>query len=157
MANSILTAWDAKVAFTISMASIANVAGRQSTLIDNSTTKRPAAKISAQIRAGAAAPTNGASYDIFLLRANAASSPTITTDNAGLTDAALTVENARLIGSLVVTATANKYFYGDWDTSHLGPLGPLWGIAIRNNSGQTTGTTAGDHIVTYEYYYPEIQ
>ena len=157
MANDLLTAFDAKVAFTISMASLASAAGRQSTLIDNSSTKRPAAIIHAQIRAGTNAPNNGSSYDIYLIRANDPTTPTITSDNAGLVDAAITVENCRLIGSLVVTQTANKKFYGEWDTSHLGPLGSLWGIAIRNNSGQTTHATAGDHVVTYEYYYPQIQ
>ena len=156
MSNNVLTVFDAAANFTISLASLAANAGRQSTLISN-TGLKPAAKISITIKTGAVAPTSGQAYDVFLLRANADSSPTYVTDGAGASDAALTRQNAQLLGSIVVTATSAALFYGDFDTTPLGPLGPKWGILIKNNTGQTADTTEGNFVKTYEYFYPQIQ
>ena len=103
------------------------------------------------------APTAGQTYNVYLLRGDDASSSTFRTDNAGATDAAITIENATLLGQIVVTATATKSFYGEFDTSMLGPLGPEWGIAIKNNSGQTISATGSDHLAEYVYYVPEVQ
>ena len=47
-------------------------------------------------------------------------------------DAAITIENAPLLGTLVVTATANKNFQRIFDTAALGKLGTEFGVAVRN-------------------------
>lgn len=143
--------FDSSANFTITLASLADASGRQSTLISN-TNNRPGAKISIRIKSGAVAPTAGKIYEIYLLRSDG----TIADDGAGASDAALTIENAVLLGTIVVTATANKNFYGIFDTAPCGPLGPSWGIAVRNNSGQALSTTESDHRYAYEYYYPKV-
>lgn len=155
MANEIRTKFDVTTGFTITLASLANGSARQSTMIDN-TNNRPAMLVYLRIRSGAIAPTAGAIYEIYLLRGDAAA-PTYRTDGAGAVDAAITIENAQLLGTIVVTATINKDFFGDFDSAPLGPLGFEFGIAVKNNSGQALNATEGNHIKEFALYLPEIQ
>lgn len=152
MANPIYTKDVASAAFTITLASLANAAARQSTLVSNST-DYPAALIYIRIKSGAAAPTAGSVYEIYLIRSDG----TIADDAAGASDAAITIENAPLLGTIITTATTAKNFYGVFDTSALGPLGSSWGIAVKNSSGNALSSTEGDHYYKYAYYYPEVQ
>lgn len=156
MANEVRTKPIAKATFTLTLASLASGSGRQSTMVANSS-NYPAAIVTIRIKSSASAPTVNTTYDVYLLRGDDASSSTYRTDNAGASDAAVTIENAPLLGSIVVTATANKSFYADFDTSPLGPLGPEWGIAIVNRSGQALSATEGDHLKGYLYYVAEVQ
>lgn len=156
MANPITLPTQAKASFTITLASLANGNARQSDMIANSG-NRPAAIVYLKIKSGGSAPTAGTVYSVYLLRGNDPSSSTYRTDGAGASDAAITIENAPLLGTIVVTANTAKNFYGDFDTAPLGPLGPEWGIAVLNSSGQALSGTEGDHVKSYVYYNPEIQ
>lgn len=159
MANEIQTKTDTKANFTINIQSVADGAAVQSDMIDNddsASERRGAALLYFRVRSGAVAPDAGAIYEFYLLRGDA-ETPTYRTDNAGASAAAITIENATLVGTIVVTASTNKDFYGDFDTAPLGPLGPEWGVAFKNESGQTTNSTAGNHIKEYSRYLPEIQ
>ena len=151
MPSDILVPFQTKALFTITLASLATAAARQSTLISN-TGKFPAAIIHLRIKSGAVAPTAGLAYEVYLIRGDDAASSTYRTDNAGATDAAITIENATLLGTIVVTASANKNFYRELDTAHLGPLGVEWGIAVKNASGQALSTTEADHFKGYATY-----
>lgn len=131
-------------------------AARQSTMIANSS-NYPSATVYLRIKSGASAPTAGTVYEVYLLRGDDASSSGYRTDNAGASDAAITIENAQLLGTIVVTNTANKNFYGEFHTGFLGPLGPEWGIAIKNATNQAVSTTEGDHLKEYNYFVPEVQ
>ena len=142
------TALDAVAAFTITLASLANGAARQSDMIANASERR-AALVQLKIRSGGTAPTAGAIYEVFLLQGNGSG---YRTDGAGASDAAITIENAPLLGTIVVTATTNKDFYGNFDTAPLGPLGTEWGIAVRNSSGQALNATEGNHTKQYQTY-----
>lgn len=143
------TPMQTRATFTITLASLATASARQSTLISNSS-NYPAAMIFLQIKSGASGPTAGAVYELYLLRSDG----TTADDAAGASDAAITIENAPCIGTIIVTNTANKVFYGVFDTAPWGPLGGSWGIAVKNSSGQTISTTEGDHIKGYQYYSP---
>lgn len=155
MPNEIRTKRDSATALTCTLASLANGSARQSTLITNST-DRPAALVFLRIKSGASAPTVGSTYEVYLLRGSGAGTDIID-DNAGASDAAITIENAPLLGTIVVTATANKNFYGVFDTAPLGPLGTKWGIAVKNNSGQALSATEADHEKHFIAYVPEVQ
>lgn len=157
MPNEIKTKNITKATFTLTLASLANGSGRQSTLIDNSSNDYPAALVFLKIKSGGTGPTAGAVYEVYLIRGNDPSSSDYRSDGAGASDAALTIENATLIGTIVVTNTANKVFYGEFDTAPFGPLGPEWGIAVKNSSGQALHGTEGDHYKGYVYYVPEVQ
>ena len=154
MANEIRTKLDAFANFTITLASLASGAARQSTILTNPNA-RPAALINLRIQSGANAPAAGTIYEVYLLRSD--NITTYRTDNAGAADAAITIENAQLLGTIVVTNTANKNFYGDFDTAPLGPLGPAWGIAVKNMTDQALNATEGNHVKEYATYLPEIQ
>jgi hypothetical protein len=106
-----------------------------------------------RIQSGGVAPTAGAVYALFLLRSDG----TVADDNAGASDAAITIENAPLLGTIIVTATTNKNFYGVFDTATLGPLGSSFGIAVLNGSGQALNATEGNHLKRYTLYLPEVQ
>lgn len=152
-----------QTAFTITLASLAAGASRQSTLINNKVSINadgsgfPAAIVYVIIDSGAVAPTAGRLYEIYLLRGDNPLASNYRTDAAGATDAAITIENAQLLGTIVVTATANKKFYGEFDTAPLGPLGPEWGIAVKNNTDQALNATEGNHLKEFSYYIPEAQ
>lgn len=152
MANEIRTKDIARASFTITLASLANGSARQSTLVSNSN-DYPAALVNVKITSGGVAPTVGTVYEIYLLRTDG----TVADDNAGASDAAITIENSPLLGTIVVTASTAKAFYGVFDTAALGPLGPTWGIAVKNSTGQTLSATEGDHAYGYSYYVPEVQ
>jgi hypothetical protein len=141
---------------TITLTSLGIGAARQSTLITNSNPEQPSALLYVRIKSGTSAPAAGGTYDIYLLRANG-SGPDYITDGGGSSDAAITIENAQLIGSIIVTNTASKFFYGEFDLSHLGPLGPTFGFAVKNNTNQSISSTASDHKVYYDLYAPEVQ
>lgn len=116
-----------------------------------------AALVYIKIKSGAVAPTAGKVYEIYLLRGDDAAAPNYRTDGHNMTDAAITIENAQLLGTIIVTNTAAKVFYGEFDTAPLGPLGPEWSIAIKNATDQAVDTTEGNHLKEYSYYVPEAQ
>jgi len=152
-----------KQVLTCTLLSLAAAAARQSTMVNNNANPVagrgwPAAIVSLRIKSGAAAPTAGKTYEIYLLRGDDPSASTYRSDNAGASDAAITIENAMLLGTIVVTNTASKNFYGEFDTSALGPLGPEWGIAVKNASDQAFSAGAeADFLKEYMYYVPESQ
>jgi len=154
MANEIRTKLDAVQNFTISLAALASSAARQSTMVANPN-NRGAALIYLKIESGAAAPAAGTIYEVYLLRADSAG--TYRSDGAGAADAAITIVNAQILGTIVVTNNANTNFYGDFDTAPLGPLGFSWGIAVKNSTDQALNATEANHLKEYATYLPEIQ
>lgn len=151
MANEIRLKFDSPAALTISLASLANGSGRQSTLITGNT--RPGAIIDVKIRTGASAPTDNSVVDVYLIRGDG----TNRDDGAGASDAAWTARNAQLLGSLTVgTGTATDY-RATFDTGLVGALGGEWGIGIVNRTGQALDATGGNHVVSYRAYVPEVQ
>lgn len=157
MANQINIKNIADATFTITLASLADASARQSTLIDNSTNDYPAAIVHLKLKSSGSAPTAGKVYEVYLIRGDDPASSNYRSDGAGASDAAITIENAQLLGTIVVTATTNKLFYGEFDTWPLGPLGPEWGIAVKNSSGQALHATEGDMYKGYVLYVPEVQ
>lgn len=156
MPNEIRISPITKATFTMTLASLTNTNARQSTMIAN-TNNYPAAIVYLAIKSGAVAPTSQTVYEVFLLRGDDPSSSTHRTDGAGASDAGITILNAPQLGLIVVTNATNTVFRGEFDTAFLGPLGPEWGIAVRNSSGQALNATEGDHFKGYVYYVPEVQ
>ena len=137
--------------FTLTLASLASGSGRQTNMITNSE-DYPSALISIKIRSGTA-PAAGRAYKIYLIRGTG----TIRDDGAGASDAAITIENAPLLGTIIVTNTANKDFYAIIHTAEkgIGALGPEWGIAVVNDTDQALNSTEGNHFYGYTYMVPE--
>lgn len=133
-------------AFTITLASLASSTtgvGRQSTLVTSNTAK--SALIAVKFTVGTTPTINTLVY-VYLIRGDG----TLNDDNAGSSDAGLTVINAPLLGTILVSATtSNTAYYGLFDTKFLGSLGPTFGIAVVNSSGVTANATAGNFTAEY--------
>lgn len=150
--NTILDKVAARATFTITIDGLTNGSARQSTMVSNASAAQSRALVWLIIESNGSAPTAGSVYEIYLLRSNG----TEADDNAGASDAAITIENAPLLGTIVVTATTNKNFYGCFDTAPLGPLGTSWGIAVKNSTGQSTHAATSTSVASYMYVAPDI-
>lgn len=136
----------AATALTITLASLANSTagvGRQSTLVTSNTAR--SALIACKITMGTSPTANTLIY-VYLIRGDG----TLNDDNAGATDAGLTVINAPLLGTILCSAvTSNVSYYGLFDTKFLGSLGPTFGIAVVNSSGAALNATGGNFTCEY--------
>ena len=162
MPTSILDKFGTSTAFTITLNSLANFTGtngRQSTMIDNSSAKAHAALIHVKVTNNAAvAPTANSTIDVYLIRANKHSSPDVIDDTAGASDATWPGDssagiNAEFLGSLVngsggTSDVLQKTFLAEY-------LGPSWGIAVINRSGQALHSSG--NAAYYETVDAEIQ
>lgn len=157
MANDILHEWGTRAALTITLASLASsttFVGRQSDLVDNTTVKAPAALVFVQVTTGTTPTANRNIYVRLLRYDNSA----VADDGAGTSDAALTCLNAPLLGILQMNSgSSNVAFRATFDTAPLGVLGPKWGIQISHDTGVNLNSTAGNHVVAYIPYWPEVQ
>lgn len=135
--------------FTITLASLAsvgtppNVAGRQSTLVDNTSNLYIGAKVYLKVKMGTSPTANTLVYVYLIQYDNSA----VADDGAGTSDAALTVVNATLLGTILNPSTSTgQLTYGIFDTTKVADsLGPKWGIAIVNTSGVALDATEGNH------------
>jgi hypothetical protein len=155
-AGDIKPAFAASAAFEQTLASLTNTSARQGTFIDNTSNKFDSAIVFYGITSGGVAPTAGSTYGVYLLRRDSHASPTVTDDNAGSSDAGITIINATLIGVITVTASTATKFSGSFDTAPFGPLGPSWTTAIKNNSGQTISGTEADHVKRWVGKYDTV-
>jgi len=117
----------------------------------------PFAKIWLRLRSGSVAPTAGRSYNIHYLNQSEDANQ-IGVDGWGGSDAAITILNARRIGTVILTADTATDFPLEIDTRALGiVLGHNWGIAILNNSGQSMDSTESNHLKMFRYYRSQVQ
>lgn len=136
----------AAAAFTITLASLANSTagvGRQSTLVTSNTAK--SALIMVKFTVGTTPVANTLVY-VYLIRGDGS----INDDNAGASDAGITIINSPLLGTILVpAATSNTAYYGMFDTKFLGSLGPTFGIAVVNSTNVTANSTGGNFTAEY--------
>lgn len=157
MANVVLDKYASVVALTITLGSLATSTtgvGRQSTIVDNTTNRYQDILLSVSIKQGTS-PTGNKSVQIYLIRDNN-DGTAILDDNAGVSDAALTVLNAPLIGTLINKSSPST---GDVLAGNflITRPGPKWGIAIVHDTGVNLDSTNGNHVVSYIGLNPEIQ
>lgn len=149
MGTQVSSIYGASSAMTITLASLASSTsgvGRQSTLVSNISASEGAmiVRVYYKITTGTS-PTVNTPILLYLLQGDAAS-PNITTDNAGASDAGLTVVNAPLVAVIQVTATSNQTYEGSFIVRN---PGPLWGLAVVNSTGVNLNATGGNHAIRY--------
>jgi len=146
-------AWSTYAAMTASLgglpSSTAGV-GRQTALIDNSTTKYIGALVNLAIKLGTS-PTANKSIYIHLLQGNG----TNRTDGASASAGALTVKNASLIG-ILTTGTAPATGDVLRKTITVEDLGAEWGLLIVHDSAVNLDATDGNHVLQYAGYKWEV-
>ncbi len=151
-------------AITITLASLATsstlVAGRQSTVVDNTSPKYLDARVFGQITTGTS-PTTAKTIAIYVFGSiKAASStfsyPVATTTELGATDAAATFEAEqrnmlKLGATITVNATSDRKYAFDFAVAPLfGGIMPLkWGIFVTHDTAVNLNSTAGNHWVHY--------
>jgi len=147
----IKSAYAAKAAITVTLTSLANGSGRESTVIDNTTNKYLDAlvRVKTNGQAGGTGP-----LDVYVY---AALGDTTYSDGATGSDAAFTAanrKNSRYLGSIIMNAaTAVTGLLASVASAFGGVLPDKWGLIVVNSSGAALSATGGDHVVEYEGIY----
>lgn len=130
---------------TITLASLANGAGRVSAIVDNTVVRAPMAMIFVKVTTGGTAPTGGTPIRVYLIRHS--NDTTDLADNGlGSADAAVAAEptNGEVLGSIVVSVSTNTTYI---KTFIAYDLSPDFNIAIWNATGQALNATASNFEV----------
>ena len=148
MSNNILSSIGSSSLMTITLNGLATNAGRQSTLIAQSSPVTPRARIFVAVMAGGSAPSANAIVELRIIAGNSQ----IRSDLCGASDAAYpsvnSIRNSNYLGTLIFPASpaANTdqliaEFIAD-------RLGKEWGVAVYNLCGQSLG---GNLILTPDF------
>jgi len=156
MPNEIKDKLSSSTALTITLASLADSAGRQSTLVDNGTTRYQELLVYIKCKMGASAPTANSIVEVYLIRGDKDGGTEHLSDGAGASDAALAPLNASLIGVMRNKAapSGGDVLYGEFLVHR---PGPKWGIAVINRTGQAFDSTGSNHWVRYIGITTEVQ
>lgn len=155
MANEIKDKYGSSTAMTITLASLADAAGRQSTIVDNTTNRYAEVLVFVKAKMGASAPNANSIVEVYLIRDDN-DGTNHRSDGAGASDAALTPLNAQLIGVMRNKASpaGGDVLYGEFLIRR---PGPKWGIIAFNRTGQAFDSTGGNHWARYVGINPEVQ
>jgi len=148
---SIKQVYETTDTLTLTIASLANAAGRGSTALDNTTNLDITADVYIKLKTNAAGTSATGYVSVYLVRST---DGTTYDDSFGGTDAALTPLNSTFIGTIFATANATTYTK-TFDLAELGlTLPKKYAIAIYNSSGAALDSTAGNHEakVTRKYF-----
>lgn len=152
MANEIMDKFGSSTAFDIDIASMTDAAGEQSAIVVNTANRYQDALVYVKIKTQAGAGAN-TTLSVHLIRDdNHATNHR--SDGAIATKQALVVVNAPLIGVIALRAAGAQTEYGEFLVHR---VGPLWGIAIVNNTGATLDVTGSNHWARYVGLNPEVQ
>lgn len=154
MANEVKDKFTTSAALTITLAGLADTNARQSTLVDNATTKYQDLLVYVKATVGTG-PLANSFVEVYAIRGDDDATTEHLTDGAGASDAAITIKNAQLLGVVRVTAvTDNLPYYGEFLFHR---PGPTWGIAIKNESDSTLHATGSNHWARWIGLNPEVQ
>lgn len=135
MAGTISSIFSTLGTLTSTFGNLANngSVGRISTYVSNTANLYLSANIYVAAKVGSTPPTANTPIYVYLARSDNVG---YNDDNNGTTDASGTFINTPILGVINVASTGSAVlYYGAFDTSPLGPLGPAWGIGIVNNCG----------------------
>lgn len=138
---------------TITLASLANDAARESTVVDNSTNVFLDALVTLKVKSGASGTSTTGYVAVYAY--GTSDGGTTYGDTATGSDAAITLTsptNLRLIGMINVVANATTYKSNPMSVASAfgGALPEKWGIVVVNKSGGTLDGTEGNHAKFYQ-------
>jgi len=139
-------------AITVTLASLANTAFRESTAISNTTNLFLDVLVGGLITTGTS-PT--VSTNIVIYTYGSVDGGTLYSGNASGTDAAYTGPSAQLkkLGVITVDATSDKgYEFGPFSIAQaFGGVVPAdWGLVFKNETGVALNATGGNHDINYQ-------
>lgn len=145
-------------ALTITLASLASsaTAGRESTVVDNTTNLFLDALVTVKVKTSASALANDKACYVYAY--GTVDDGTTYSDTATGSDAAITMTdppNMRLIGVVNCPAVSTTYKSGPFSVAGAfgGILPAKWGIVLRQFTGQALDATGGSHAVVYQGIY----
>ena len=152
---SIKEAFNTAASLTITLNSLASGSGRQSTIIDNSGGLYLDAAVMVKTKTSSGVAATG-TVTVYAL--GTVDGGNTYTDNAGASDAALTVINARPIGVFAATSSGQTYYGGPYSVAAAfgGILPSRWGIAVVNNTGAALDASSSNHSALYQELYATV-
>jgi hypothetical protein len=153
--------FDTSTAFTVTLASLASSAtvGRESTVVDNSTTRFLDALVQLSIKLQAGTPAGAKAVFIYVYGSE---DGTRYPDPVTGADAAITLRvptNLRRLG-FIACPDAGGLTYHSSPMSVAAAFGGVmprkWGIVVRNETAVAFSATEGDHIKKYSGVYTTV-
>jgi hypothetical protein len=147
--STVKTSYDTTTSITITLASLANTAARESTAVDNTTNLYLDVEVYLAIKVGTVSGTKAVNVYVA-----GSADGTNYTDNATGADAGITLSsptNLRLI-AVIATPTSSstyKYVIGSVAQAFGGLLPPKWSIVVENQTGAALDSTEGNHTKSY--------
>lgn len=145
----------AATAITCSLASLANAAARESTAVDNTSTKFLDALVVVQAKLQTGTPASDKIIAVYVYGGSEATSPKYPDKVTGA-DAAITLDspiNVRLLGQIQVNASgALTWKGGPWSVCQalgLPVLPQKWGIVVENRTNIALDATGGNHTTVF--------
>lgn len=156
MANEILDKYKTAVEPTISLASIANNAGRICALVDNSATRAGRILLGIKVKLGTT-PVAGNTVRVYLIRQTTAG--TVVKGGGGAlgdADAGVSAEplDAPVVASFYVDGTANKSFS---EVVEVVSPGPKFSFVVWNSSGDALNATPDSPAIQVIPVVDEVQ
>lgn len=151
MAGDILTKYGTSgQSLTITMAGVVANAGRESTAVDNSTTKWVDAHLVVKIKTGASFTSSTGMVAIYAYGSTDGGSTY--SGNATGSDAGITPTNMVQIGSIAVSANSTEYRSAVLSvaSAFASGLPERWGIAILNLTGGTLDATGSNFSAKWQ-------
>ena len=150
-------------AITCTLASLASsaTAGRESTVVDNSSNKYIDALVMLQAKLQTGTPANDKSIYVFAYGTVDTTTPTYPDAVTG-TDTAITLNDPtqlQLLGVIFApTVGGLTWKGGPWSVAQKfgGILPEKWGIVVRNYTGIALSATEGDHKKLYQGIYATV-
>jgi hypothetical protein len=150
-ASSILQAYGSETAFTITLASLGSASGRQSTIINNTSNLYQDVQVIVSVKTASSSVAATGYYSVYLITSL---DDSLFTDGGGASDAAITISNAKLMGSFTANATSTVYTCPALSVAQAagGMVPPYWGIAVVNNTGTSLNASgnAAQYIGVYK-------
>lgn len=147
-------------ALTITQTSLGDAAGRESTVVSNTTDKFLDVLITGKLKTQNSG-TISAPSAVYYYAYGSVDGGTEYPDAVTGADAAITMNNPtqlKLLGVIYVAAINTTYKGGPWSLASLygGKMPEKWGVVVYNDCGTAFSATAGDHVVEYQGIFASI-
>ena len=142
MASKSLVVYETIVTPTITLTSLANNAGRICAVVDNTTTRAPAAQVYLRATTGATAPTANTPIKLYLIRRSNGATD-LADAGLGTADAAVATEpiSAEQVGSIIVSTATNTTYIKSFLVYD---LSAKYSFVVWNATGQALNATAAN-------------
>jgi hypothetical protein len=148
-------------AITITLASLAQAAARESSVIDNTTNLFLDALVMLRVKTGAGTPANQKAINVYVAGTVDSATPLWPDAVAGAGDAAITMDNPtnlKLLGVVQAFTTAHTFEGGPWSVAACfgGTMPEKWLIVVENQEGIALDATEGNHLKRYQGVYATV-